>query len=194
MCNRGLVGDGLMMWMNRTVIHAFRALDEFALAQIHYRKTISTFRRRYELRSIMPIIRSWHEWTAERLGRKKIAIRAAFKLYQRMIASCWETWTNIIRDRKLAEREMAAKGSKTLMRIAKRPMVMGFENWRKWYEEQARHRKIVARISYRWRNANVVVTFNNWIVYVDLAIEERRCVSIVLTSCVACSLWFCARC
>lgn len=171
--NRSLVGDSCMMWMNKTVIHAFRSLDDHAQAQIHYRVTVANFRRRYELRTVMPMIRGWHEWTQTKLERKRIAAGAAFKLYARIIQSCMETWCGIIRDRKLAEREMAAKGSKTLMRIAKRPMVVSFERWKNYSAEQTRHRQIVARISYRWRNANVVFTFSNWITFVDLAIEER---------------------
>jgi len=34
------------------VIHAFRAVDDFAQTQIHYRKTVANFRRRYELRAV----------------------------------------------------------------------------------------------------------------------------------------------
>lgn len=157
--NRSLVGDACLMWVNKTVIHAFRSLDDHAQAQIHYRVTVANFRRRYELRTVMPMIRGWHEWTHEKSGRRRIAAKAAFKLYSKMIAQCLEIWMGIIRDRRLAEREMAAKGSKTLMRIAKRPMVVSFERWKNYSAEQKRHRQIVARISYRWRNANVVLTF-----------------------------------
>eukprot|EP00282_Hemiselmis_andersenii_P016145 CAMPEP_0114148566 /NCGR_PEP_ID=MMETSP0043_2-20121206/21704_1 /TAXON_ID=464988 /ORGANISM="Hemiselmis andersenii, Strain CCMP644" /LENGTH=616 /DNA_ID=CAMNT_0001243171 /DNA_START=188 /DNA_END=2035 /DNA_ORIENTATION=- len=171
--NRSLVGDAILMWQNKMVIHAFRAVDEHAQTQIHYRKTVATFRRRYELRTVLPMIRGWHDWTSEKLERKRVANKAAFKLYSKMISTCLDIWVNIIRDRKLAEREMAAKGSKTLMRIAKRPMVVSFERWKNYSAEQARHRQIVARISYRWRNANVVLTFGNWVTFVDIAIEER---------------------
>lgn len=156
------------------MIHAFRAVDDFAQTQIHYRKTVANFRRRYELRAVMPILRAWHEKAAERAEHKKIMKQATFTLYRRLVTECWVTWANIIHERKLQEREMAAKGSKTLMRIVKRPMVRCFEAWMKLYEEERRNREIFARISYRWQNAEVVSTFSNWVIFVDIAIEERR--------------------
>jgi len=172
--NRSLVGDAVKCWLNKTVIHAFRTIDDFAQTQIHYRRTVANFRRRYELRSAMPIIRSWHEISAERAHNKRQLKKAIFTLYRRRVQECWSTWTSLIHDRKLAEREMAAKGSKTLMRIVKRPMVNAFEAWKKLYEEERRNREIFARISYRWQNAEVVMSFTNWVIFVDIAIEERR--------------------
>lgn len=172
--NRSLVMDAVLVWQNKTIIHAFRSVYEFAQSQIHYRKTVATFRRRYNLRGVLPMARAWHEIAAVKAEHKRIAKKAALTVYRRTIMAIWDFWRSIIRDRKLAEREMAAKGSKTLMRIAKRPMAIGFTRWKKFYEEQRRNNQIFGRIAYRWRNANVVLTFNNWIVFVDMAIEDRR--------------------
>ena len=172
--NRSLVGDAILMWQNKHIIHPFRSLWEHALQQIHYRKTVAQFRRRYELRGVMPIARAWQEIAHERAQRKRTVKQAVFELYKRLIIGCMQTWINIIKDRKIAEREMAAKGSKTLMRIAKRPMVRCFEAYKEYYEKERRNRQIVARIAYRWNNACVVLAFNNWITFVDMAIEERR--------------------
>ena len=172
--NRSLVGDAILMWMNKQIIHPFRSLYEHAQQQIHYRKTVAQFRRRYELRGVMPLARAWQELAHERAERKRLVKRAVFELYRRLITTAVDTWKNIIRDRKIAEREMAAKGSKTLMRIAKRPMVRCFEAYKEYYEKERRNRQIVARIAYRWNNACVVLAFNNWTIFVDMAIEERR--------------------
>ena len=172
--NRSLVGDGILMWLNKQIIHPFRTLYESAQQAINYRRIVAQFRRRYELRGVMPLARAWKELAHERAERKRAVKQAVFELYRRIVVGSLDTWKNIIKDRKIAEREMAAKGSKTLMRIAKRPMVRCFEAYKEYYEKERRNRQIVARIAYRWQNACVVLSFNNWIVFVDMAIEERR--------------------
>ncbi|EKX52331.1 hypothetical protein GUITHDRAFT_161370 [Guillardia theta CCMP2712] len=172
--NRSLVGDAILVWQNKTVIHAFRALDEHAQEQIHYRKTVERFRMRYQLRGAMPLIRGWQEFVQMKQERKATVRQALLALYRKLVQSLWNLWKNIIRDRKLAEREMAAKGSRTLLRIAKRPMVKCFEGWKKTYEENKRNREIFSHISYRWKNANVVLTFNNWVTLVDMEVEQRE--------------------
>jgi hypothetical protein len=172
--NRSLVGDGILMWMNKQIIHPFRTLYDNAQKEIHYRKTVAQFRRRYALRGVMPLSRAWREYASEKADQKRKVTQAVFELYRRLVQGCVDTWKNIIKDRKIAEREMAAKGSKTLMRIAKRPMVRCFEAYKEYYLKERRNRQIVARIAYRWNNACVVLAVNNWITYVDMAIEERR--------------------
>jgi len=172
--NRSLVGDAILMWMNKQIIHPFRSIYDHAQQQIHYRKTVAQFRRRYELRGVMPLARAWQEYASEKAEQKRKVKQAVFQLYRRIVQTAVDTWKNIIKERKIAEREMAAKGSKTLMRIAKRPMVRCFEAYKEYYEKERRNRQIVARIAYRWNNACVVLAVNNWITYVDMAIEERR--------------------
>ena len=172
--NRSLVGDGILMWQNKQIIHPFRSMYEHAQQAIHYRKTVAQFRRRYELRGILPLARAWQDVAHERAERKRTVKEAVFALYRRIIMIAVDTWKNIVKDRKIQEREMAAKGSKTLMRIVKRPMVRCFEAYKEYFEKERRNRQIVARIAYRWNNACVVVAFNNWITFVDMAIEERR--------------------
>ena len=44
------VRDAVSMWQNVHVIHAFRALDEFAREQAHFRRVVLGFRRRFPLR------------------------------------------------------------------------------------------------------------------------------------------------
>ena len=172
--NRSLVGDGILMWMNKQIIHPFRSIYEHAQQAIHYRKTVANFRRRYELRGVMPLARAWQELAHERAERKRTVKRAVFELYKRVVILALQTWMDRIKDRKIAEREMAAKGSKTLMRIVKRPMVHCFELYKEYFEKERRNRQIVGRIAYRIGNACVVLAFNNWIAFVDMAIEERR--------------------
>jgi hypothetical protein len=172
--NRSLISDAVFIWLNEALVRAFRSLDENAQMQIHYRKTVANFRRRFRLRGAMPMVRIWEDYASTKAEHKRIAKAAAFNLYRRAISGCLMIWVSVVHDKKLAEREMAAKNSHVLLRIVKRPMVICFEYWKDWYEEERKNRKIVHRISYRWRNANVVLCFRNWLYFVDSLVEERR--------------------
>ena len=172
--NRSLVSDAVFLWLNEAVIRAYRSLYENAQTQIHYRKTVANFRRRFRLRGAMPMVRIWEDYASKKAECKRIAKTAAFNLYRKSIAGCLGTWASVVHDKKLAEREMAAKNSHVLLRIVKRPMVICYDYWKDWYEGERKDRAIVHRISYRWRNANVVLCFRNWMYFVDSLVEERR--------------------
>ena len=120
------------------------------------------------------MVRIWEEYASKKAECKRIAKTAAFNLYRKAISGCMSTWSSVVHDKKLAEREMAAKNSHVLLRIIKRPMVICFDFWKEWYEGERKDRTIVHRISYRWRNANVVLCFRNWLCFVDSLVEERR--------------------
>jgi hypothetical protein len=172
--NRSLISDAVFIWLNEASVRAFRSLDENAQMQIHYRKTVANFRCRFRLRGAMPMVRIWEVYASTKAEHKRIAKAAVFNLYRRAISGCLMTWISVVHDKKLAEREMAAKNSHILLRIVKRPMVVCFEFWKNWYKEEQKNRKIVHTISYRWRNANVVLCFRNWMCFVDSLVEERR--------------------
>jgi hypothetical protein len=129
-----LESDAVFLWLKEAVIWAYRSLYENAQTHIHYREKVENFLRRFPLWRAMPFMRTWKEYASKKAECKQIAKTAAFNLFRKAISGCMNTWASIVHDKKLAEREMAAKNSHVLLRIMiiKRPMVLCFEFCKEW--------------------------------------------------------------
>lgn len=172
--NRDLVTDAISMWSHVREIHAFRTLDEFAQEQIHYRKVVNKFRRRFELRPAQMAISAWGELVAEEQWRQKQVRKFCFKFRNREVVYAFARMKDAVQDRQLEERQKLVDASPVLMRLIKRPAVLAIGWWRAGIERRQHLRKAGNAVADKRNRIWMWDAIDRWAnVFVDLSFQDR---------------------
>ena len=174
MYNRELIEDAVLIWGRVKEIHAFRALDEFAQEQIHYRRVVEGFRRRFELRPAQLCVLAWAELVAEEKWRQKQVRKFCFKFRNREVVFAFKRMQEAVQERQLEERQKLVAKSPVLMRIVSRPMFLTTHWWRAGVERRQHLRRAGDAVAHKRRQHWVWDAFDRWAnVFLDLSFSDR---------------------
>ena len=172
--NRDLVTDAISMWSHVREIHAFRTLDEFAQEQIHYRRVVNNFRRRFELRPAQFALSAWAELVAETKWRQKQVRKFCFKFRNREIVYAFRRMQDAVQERKLEERQKLIQASPVLMRLFMRPCFLTIGWWRAGIERRQHLRRAGGAVAEKRNRIWLWDAVDRWAnVYVDLSFQDR---------------------
>jgi hypothetical protein len=172
--NRDLVMDACSMWSNVRVIHAFRTLDEFAQEQIHYRRVVNNFRRRFELRPAQMAVSAWAELVAEAKWRQKQVRKFVFKFRNREVVNAFRRMQDAVQERKLEARQKLVNSSPVLMRLVMRPCFLTTGWWRAGIERRQHLRRAGSAVADKRNRIWMWDALDRWAnVYVDLSFQDR---------------------